>query len=110
MNDRVLVEIKEGIATVTMNRPDKYNGLDWDMFRGLVAAGRRLRRDRSVRAVILRGEGRAFSTGLDVASFGKTKLRALRLVTHYGVFSTNLAQEAAWIWRKVPAPVIAVLH
>jgi enoyl-CoA hydratase/carnithine racemase len=110
MNDRVLVDIRDGIATVTMNRPDKYNGLDWDMFKGLVAAGRRLRRDRSVRAVILRGEGRAFSTGLDVASFAKSPFKAFRMITKYGVFTTNLAQEAAWVWRSVPVPVIAVMH
>ena len=109
INGRVRLEVREGIAWVRLSRPDKLNGLDWDMLRGLVAAARAVRRKPEVRAVILHGEGAAFSSGLDFGSFGKQPLRALRAFLKYGR-STNLFQEACWCWRKLPLPVIAALH
>ncbi len=109
LNGRVHLEIREGIARVRLARPEKYNGLDWDMVQGLVGAARIIRRRPEVRAVILHGEGPAFSSGLDFGAFGKTPLRALRAFLKFGR-STNLFQEACWCWRKLPVPVIAVLH
>ena len=58
----------DGVAEVRLSRPDKMNALDLPMFRSIVAAARRLIADRSVRAVVLHGEGRAFCAGLDVNS------------------------------------------
>jgi enoyl-CoA hydratase/carnithine racemase len=110
MTQRVSLEVRDQVAYVTMVRAEKYNGLDWDMFVGLVETARKIRKDRSIRAVILRGEGKAFSTGLDVASFFGKPGKALRIFLKYGIKSTNLAQEAAWCWRRLPVPVIAVTH
>jgi enoyl-CoA hydratase/carnithine racemase len=110
MKQRVSLEIRDQVAYVTLTRGEKYNGLDFDMFVGLVETARRIRKDRSIRAVILRGEGPAFSTGLDVASFFGKPGKALRIFLKYGIKTTNLAQEAAWCWRRLPVPVIAVVH
>ncbi|MEQ1440186.1 crotonase/enoyl-CoA hydratase family protein [Fontimonas sp. SYSU GA230001] len=110
MEPRVLVEVRDGIATVTMNRPDKINGLDYEMFVGLVDAARRIRRDRSVRAVILRGAGRGFCAGLDFKSWGRQRGRMMRSFIKWGFAKTNLYQRAAWCWRELPVPVIAVVH
>jgi enoyl-CoA hydratase/carnithine racemase len=110
LHNRVAVEIRENIAWVRLARPDKYNGLDWDMLRALVQAAEQLRRAREVRAVILHGEGPAFSSGLDFTAFGKQPLRALRAFLKYGVRDTNLFQRACWCWRELPVPVIAALH
>lgn len=110
MSERVSLEVRDQVAYVTMVRGEKYNGLDFDMFVGLVETARKIRKDRDIRAVILRGDGPAFSTGLDVASFFGKPINALRIFLKYGVKSTNIAQEAAWCWRKLPVPVIAVLH
>lgn len=109
-HNRVRVEIRDGVAYATMIRSDKHNALDWDMFCGLEAAGKSLRKDRKLRAVILQGEGPSFCSGLDVPSFGKVPGKALRIFLKYGIFTTNLAQEVAWVWRKLPVPVIAVIH
>ena len=70
MSDRVSITIEDGVADVRLNRPDKLNALDHAMFTTLVEAGDRLSADRSVRAVVLSGEGRGFSAGLDVATLG----------------------------------------
>lgn len=110
MTQRVSLEIRDQIAYVTMTRGEKYNGLDLDMFLGLVETARKVRKDRTIRAVILRGDGPAFSTGLDVASFFGKPAKAMRIFLKYGFKSTNLAQEAAWCWRRLPVPVIAVVH
>ena len=58
----------DGVAEVRLSRPDKMNALDLPMFRSIAAAARRLLADRSVRAVVIHGEGRAFCAGLDVKS------------------------------------------
>ncbi len=110
MSHRVRVEIRDQLAYVTMTRADKYNGLDLDMLEALVAAAKQVRADKSVRAVILSGEGKVFCAGLDFASVAKQPMRMLRAFLKYGVKSTNLFQEVAWCWRELPVPVIAVLQ
>ena len=76
---RVNVEIRQAVAYVSLARADKHNALDWDMFCGLVAAARSLRKNRNVRAVILSGDGPSFCSGLDVPSFGKAPSKGLRM-------------------------------
>ena len=69
MSERVTVSITDGVADVRMNRPDKLNALDPAMFEGLTQMGLQLTSNRSVRAVVLSGEGRAFCAGLDFGRF-----------------------------------------
>jgi enoyl-CoA hydratase/carnithine racemase len=115
MSDRVVIErLPGGVADVRLNRADKMNALDIPMFEALVAAGSELARDASVRAVVLSGEGRAFSAGLDFASFqgmaGAAGREGPNLLTRDGASPANFAQRAAWIWTEVPVPVIAAVH
>jgi enoyl-CoA hydratase/carnithine racemase len=109
VSDRVHVRIEGGIADVRLARPDKLNALDAAMFDALVATGERLAADRSVRAIVLSGEGRAFSAGLDVASFVAGDA-ARDLFARSDASPANFAQRAAWVWTEVPAPVIAAVH
>jgi enoyl-CoA hydratase/carnithine racemase len=112
MAERVSVSMEGGVADVRLNRAEKLNALDQAMFQALVETGSALSNDRAVRAVVLSGEGRAFSAGLDFASFmamgnaesGRTLLS--RDTSRPG----NLAQRVAWIWTEVPVPVIASVH
>lgn len=110
MNDRVRLEIRNEVAYVTMVRSDKYNALDWDMLCALVDAADAISRDKTLRAVILQGEGKAFCSGLDFPSFTRQPARMVRGFLKYGVKTTNLFQEVAWCWRRLPVPVIAVIH
>src|SRR5699024_12364617 len=57
----------------------------------------------------LSGDGPAFSTGLDVASVTSQPARLLKSFVPW-CKSTNLFQQACWAWRKLPMPVVAVLH
>src|SRR5919106_2365287 len=68
MSDVVLVDIADRVATVTLNRPDKLNAVSPAVFAGLFEAGQQIAADDDVRAVLVRGEGRAFCSGLDLAS------------------------------------------
>ena len=112
MSDRVTVTIEERVASVRMNRPDKLNALDAAMFEALIETGQRLAADRSVRAVVLSGEGRAFCAGLDFASFMGMLASGggLDLLARPEGSIANYAQLAGYVWRQVPVPVIAAVH
>ena len=121
MSERVLVNLDAGVADVKLNRPEKMNALDPEMFAALAEAGRSLAANPSVRAVVLSGEGRAFCAGLDFASFmgmqsagprgdGASEPRPRALLDRDGNEITNTAQSAPWVWRTLPAPVIAAVH
>lgn len=110
MAESVQLDIQNDIAIVTLNRPDKFNGLDMAMFDGITAAARKLRKNKHVRAVILRGEGKAFCSGLDVKTVSRNPLNFARLLLKPGLKISNLAQDVGYLWRQVPAPVIAVTH
>ncbi len=107
---RVLLDIQDDIAIVTLNRADKYNGLDWAMFKGIVAVTKTLKKNTRVRAVILHGDGKAFCSGLDVMSMKKDPLFAPKLLIKPGTKISNVAQDVSYLWRELPIPVIAVIH
>ncbi|HAE63450.1 MAG TPA: enoyl-CoA hydratase, partial [Acinetobacter johnsonii] len=50
------IENKNGIATVSLNRPDKRNAMSFDLLRELVKTAEKIKKDRSIRCVILTGE------------------------------------------------------
>jgi 2-(1,2-epoxy-1,2-dihydrophenyl)acetyl-CoA isomerase len=62
----IRLETADGVATVTLDRPDSLNALNADMRRELLAAFKALARDDGVRAVIITGEGRGFCSGADL--------------------------------------------
>lgn len=67
MSDTVLVAVEDGIATVTLNRPERLNAWDTPMRRKLAGALEELNADASARAIIITGAGdRAFSAGQDL--------------------------------------------
>ncbi|MCF8608699.1 crotonase/enoyl-CoA hydratase family protein [Gordonia sp. HY285] len=103
-------EVRDQVAHVRLDRPDKHNGLTLDMLDDLAATADRVSKDRSVRAVVLAGEGESFSSGLDFASAGKERTRIMRNLIPKRSSAANSFQNAGWAWRSVPVPVIAVLH
>lgn len=112
MEERVRVERQDGVADVRMVRADKLNALDIAMFQALVETGLELCEDKSLRAVVLSGEGRAFCSGLDIASMmgGGGLKDGPDLFARSDASPANFAQRSAWIWQEVPVPVIAAVH
>ncbi len=109
MTERVVVDIADHVAHVRLNRPDKRNGVDLPMFDALVAMGERLAGERSVRAVVLSGEGASFCAGLDFVAFMSDPQASQRLLMRTDASPANLAQRACWIWTELPVPVIAAI-
>ena len=113
-DERVTIEIADGVAEVTLNRPDKLNAVDPAMFDAIIAAGERLSQTAGLRAVVLAGAGKGFCAGLDKASFeamagggAGQKFGDIVQRTH-GI--ANAFQQAAYVWRTLPVPVIAAIH
>lgn len=73
MSDTVLLEIKDGIALVTLNRPDKLNALNYELIDRLMALLDQIEVETSARVVVLTGAGdRAFSAGADIHEFSSS--------------------------------------
>jgi len=112
MSELVTLEIKNHIAYVTLNRPDKYNALSVEMFQKIIEVGEAVIEDRSIRVVVLSGNGKGFCAGLDFANF--QKLQGLEggfsLFDRSDKTPANIAQQVGYIWKQVPVPVIAALH
>src|SRR5258708_13444603 len=72
MYEQIIYTVDEGIATITLNRPDKLNAFTNTMREELIAAFDRVDADDAVRAVIITGAGRAFCAGADLSGGAKT--------------------------------------
>ncbi len=109
-----MVKIGGGVAEVRLNRPDKMNALDMEMFRALVETSERLAKDSSVRAVVLSGEGRSFCAGLDFSGFVSMMDNPQGAGSELGAMSdrgiTHYAQQSVFGWTELPVPVIAAVH
>ena len=131
--ERVTLTIEDGVADVRLNRPDKINALDSAMFAAIVETGDRLKADRSVRAVVLSGNGRGFCAGLDFGNFqamagggraerperaeggdggrgGGGARDAGSIITQQEGRITHTGQQSAYVWQELEVPVIAAVH
>ena len=108
MTDRVVMEVREGVADVRLNRPDKLNALDEGQYRAIADTIAAIGARSDIRCVVLSGEGRAFSVGIDLGRLADSPaLRDLMPRTHG---EANLFQQSAWGWRTLRVPVIAAVH
>lgn len=72
MPDEIITAVADGIATITLNRPDQRNAMNAAMLTGLRAAFDDLDERKDVRVVVVRGAGRAFCTGMDLRDMERT--------------------------------------
>ena len=100
--ETILVEVADGVATITLNRPDTLNALNVAMRRELLAAFKAAGRDETVRAVVLTGAGRGFCSGADLRG-GATERAYRRVLTdEYNPLIVAI--------RELPKPVIAAVN
>ncbi len=104
-NQTVIYEVNQAIATITLNRPQQLNAMDHDMMLAMRDALTQAQDD-TIRVVIIRGAGRAFMAGGDVATFAARidELSAL-LPREIGLFHESIA-----LIRALKKPVIASVH
>lgn len=110
IRDRVDLTVENGIARVSLRRPEKHNALDLDMFRAITEVQKQLAANRGVRAVVLSGSGVDFCTGLDVKSIMRDRRGMLKLLWKWLPWRANLAQQVSVGWRKLPVPVITAIQ
>ena len=65
----LIVERADGVASLTLNRPQQMNALDWNTVRSLAAAFRELEGDKATRVLLITGRGKAFSAGGDLEGY-----------------------------------------
>ena len=105
----VKFEKNNGIATVTLNRPEKRNAMSFALLKDLVRTANLIKKDRSIRCVILTGEAQVFSAGIDLSDLNNPKNTA------YAAWELikpgqSLFQKAFLIWQELPVPVIAAME
>src|SRR5258705_11274972 len=67
--ETIRYEIKDAVATITLNRPEAYNALNLALGRDLFHAALEVDEDRAVRCIVITGAGKAFCAGGDVKDF-----------------------------------------
>ncbi len=99
MNDSVLVDIVDGVATVTLNEPDKRNAISLDMVDGISATFDALEADESVGAIVVTGAPPAFCAGADLSHLGASREEGLRHI-----------YEAFLRLSRCPLPTLAAVN
>ena len=106
MTDTVLLERRGDSAIITLNRPGKLNALDGALMADLDRVTREVAADDGVRAVLLRGAGRAFMAGGDVAYFNA---HLATLATRFQEMGHGFHASIKRL-RTMPKPVLACVH
>lgn len=98
---RVLYAVHEGVATLTLSRERVLNAIDLAMVEQLAAAAERAAQDDDVWAVVLRGAGRAFSSGIDRTALARGEIDAR--------FYREIARATNWL-EDMPKLSVCLLH
>lgn len=97
----------EGIATITLNRPERLNALTFEVYRELTDTFAALRQEKNVRVVVITGAGRAFCSGGDVVDIiGELFKRDMEGLLEFTRMTCELINNI----RTLPQPVIASLN
>jgi methylglutaconyl-CoA hydratase len=102
----LLAKDARGVATVTLNRPERGNAYDEAMLAALIDGLRHLAGDDAVRAVVIRGAGRHFQAGADIDWLG----RAARYLPEQAFAASMASTTAMQLLNELPKPTIAVVH
>ena len=110
-SEKVLLKIDGSVATITLNRPDKLNAMDGEVWQGLEAAAGAIKHQPEVRVAILTGAGdRAFSAGVDLKVFTSPEGLSLGLPLRSGFESMQRMKDIFSMYEDLPVPVIAAIN
>jgi len=99
-----------GIAYVTLNRPEKMNALSYELIREIISVQEQLKRDKSLRVVIVNGAEGNLSSGFDTKSMVDNPLNLAKIGVKWFPTKANVAQLISMGWQRLPIPVIAVIE
>src|SRR4051794_8108422 len=119
----VRLTITDHVAEVRLNRPERRNAVNDEIYTGLLQAAASLRDDNDVRAIVLSGEGAAFCAGMDTSGFDRMRDEgrsavwrppdadeAAAAVVDVDGLRLGRGQRAVLVWTTMPVPVIAAVH
>lgn len=110
MTQDLLETIENGVATLTMNRPDARNALTRDMLAAMAEALPRLAANAAVRVVVLTGTGKAFCSGGDVKSFAKAAASGgVPETFDHRVNDLRVRMDVSRLLHEMPKPTLAVI-
>ncbi len=98
--------VENGIATLTLNRPERLNALSMEIRTGLLEALERLGHDKNIGCIVLTGSGRGFSAGGDVKSMGERSAAGFEPRAAGIQFSNKIPK----LMRSIPKTVIAMVN
>jgi len=109
MTDLIKYEVKEGIATLTLNRPEKRNAMNNEMLADFGIAVKAATEDSSARVLIVTGSGGSFCAGLDLTEFTKQE-NYDRIASEKNKSEKPVSKESRW-WPLIncPKPVIGIV-
>ena len=105
-NADILLSSSDAIATITLNRPDKINSFTREMHRQLASALNSAANDEAVRAIVIKGTGRGFCAGQDLADLSMNPNDPTDLGDLVGDFFNPLVLQI----QELPKPVVAQVH
>ncbi|MFF1448320.1 enoyl-CoA hydratase/isomerase family protein [Streptomyces sp. NPDC058274] len=109
--ERLRLDIEDGVGLLTLCRPEKLNAWSWESTRQLGLYADRIRFDDSIRVVLLRAEGRAFCAGIDVTAPGGAvtgRSGAERTRNYYE--GIRWAHQRFDAFARLPQPVVAAVQ
>ncbi|MDO9711155.1 enoyl-CoA hydratase [Paracraurococcus lichenis] len=106
----LIVTEEEGVALLTMNRPDSLNALGGTLLDEMLAALTRIAADMSVGCVVLTGAGRGFSAGGDMKSRATGERPILEGTREQAQMSLRARMEASRLLHEMPKPTIAMVN
>jgi 2-(1,2-epoxy-1,2-dihydrophenyl)acetyl-CoA isomerase len=102
----ILTEVRDRVATLTLNRPDKLNALGPDLISSSIAVLKQWSRDADIGAIVVTGSGRAFCAGGDVSAMGKSDDSTLE----QRIDRLRDWQELSWLLYSSPKVTIAAVN
>jgi len=106
LNDTVLYRVDEGVATLTLNRPDRLNAMNEELLEALVAGIERAASDDAVRVVVVTGAGRGFCVGGDLSGGGFSADAPLQTQ----IDQLRSAMRSVQILHETPKPAVAAIN
>ncbi len=108
-SDQVMYERDEGVVTITLNQPEKKNAINTGMWVTLLDHFRELRRDTSVRVVIITGAGDGFCSGADVSGFDVPR-DGEGSSSNHPLHGMRMTKDVALALHELPMPTIAKVN
>ena len=107
--DQILYSVSDGVAVITLNRPERANAQTMGLLDDLDAAWTRAAEDDEVRVIVLRGNGKHFSSGHDLKDRSSPMPDKITLESIYRIEARRYL-EYSLRWRNVPKPSIAAVQ